>query len=222
MAVDLKRVYALRTSSRIRRWLTPPQPLILNPREPTNFPLGRWNLYIGGAGRAVDGYVNLDLFSVPGVDVQANAECLPFPANLFQRVECDAVLEHVRSPANVMAEMTRVLAPGGYVHLVTPFCHPFHEYPKDYRRFTLDGLKELAGPELEVVAEGWRTGPTATMLVFSIEYAKLWFPWHWWRAAAHGLLGWILFPLRYFDLLFLNSPAAGRIGNHCYLWLRKR
>src|SRR5713101_8391067 len=44
-------------------------------------------------------------------------------------------------------------------------------------RFTsLDGLKELAGGELEIVAEGWRTGPTATMLVFLLEYAKLWLP----------------------------------------------
>ena len=223
MAVDLERLYVdRRRGSRWRRWLTPPEPLILNPREPKDFPLGRWNLYIGGAGRVVDGYVNLDLFAVPGVDVQADAERLPFPADLFQRVECDAVLEHVRSPADVMAEMTRVLAPGGYLHLVTPFCHPFHEYPKDYRRFSPDGLKELAGPELEVVAEGWRTGPTATMLVFTIEYVKLWFPWRWWRAVAHGVLGWVLFPLRYLDLLFLNTPRAGRMGNHCYLWLRKR
>lgn len=223
MAVDLGRVYAARSRfSRLHRWLTPPDPLIPNPREPKDFPLGRWNLYIGGAGRAVDGYVNLDLFAVPGVDVRADAELLPFPANLFERVECDAVLEHVRSPQNVMAEMTRVLAPGGYLHLVAPFCHPFHEYPKDFRRFSIDGLKELAGPELEVVAEGWRTGPTATMLVFTIEYVKLWFPWRWWRALAHGVLGWILFPLRYLDLLFLNTPRAGRIGNHCYLWLRKR
>jgi len=223
MAVDLERLYVDRGRlSRWRRWLTPPEPLILNPREPKDFPLGRWNLYIGGAGRAVDGYVNLDLFSVPGVDVQADAERLPFPADLFQRVECDAVLEHVRSPADVMAEMTRVLAPGGYLHLVTPFCHPFHEYPKDYRRFSPDGLKELAGLELEVVAEGWRTGPTATMLVFTIEYVKLWLPWHWWRSLAHGVVGWVLFPLRYLDLLFLNTPRAGRMGNHCYLWLRKR
>ena len=58
---------------------------------------------------------------------------------------------------------------------MTPFCHPFHEYPKDYRRFTLDGLKLLAGG-LEPVAEGWRTGPTATLLVLGIEYTKLIFP----------------------------------------------
>ncbi len=207
---------------RLYQLLQPPLPLIHNPREPKDFPLGRWNLYIGGAGRRVDGFVNLDLIAMPGVDVAADAEQLPFPSDLFQRVECDAVLEHVRRPERAMREITRVLAPHGYAHLVTPFCHPFHEYPRDYRRFTLDGLKELAGGGLEVVAEGWRTGPTATMLVFLLEYIKMWLPWRAWRVFAHGVLGWLLFPLRYLDVFFLRSPGAGRIGNHCYLWLRKR
>ena len=203
--------------------LEPPAPYVLNPREPNDFPLGRWNLYIGGAGQRVDGYVNLDLFAVPGVNVAADAAHLPFASGIFQRIECDAVLEHVRDPAPVMAEILRVLAPGGYLHLVTPFCHPFHEYPRDYRRFTLDGLKELAYETgaLEVVAEGWRTGPTATLLVFFLEYVKLLLPFRLWRMRAHGFFGWMLFPLRYLDLWLLRPPAAGRIGNHCYLWLRK-
>jgi len=221
---SLDALYRERTSSnwlpRFRRWMEPPAPYILNPREPTDFPLGRWNLYLGGAGRVVQGYVNLDLFAVPGVDVSADAALLPFPAGIFQRVECDAVLEHVRDPVQVMNEIRRVLAPGGYVHLVTPFCHPFHEYPRDFRRFTLDGLKELADG-MEVVAEGWRTGPTATLLVVSMEYVKLLFPFRAWRAVAHVVLGWLLFPLRYLDLLLFRLDDARRIGNHCYIWLRK-
>src|SRR5689334_6348157 len=200
--------------------LEPPAPLLMNPDEPADFPLGRWNLYIGGARRTVPGYVNLDLLGMPGVDVVADAENLPFPDAVFQRVECDAVLEHVVDPRLVMAEIERVLAAGGYAHLVTPFCHPFHEYPRDFRRFSPDGLKALAG-RLDVVAEGWRTGPTATLLVFTIEYAKLLLPWRPWRALAHGLLGWLLFPFRYLALLLLRSPQAARIGNHFYLWLRK-
>jgi SAM-dependent methyltransferase len=219
--VDLQQLYRRRAArSWLRRALEPPAPLIPNPREPKDYPLGRWNLYLGGAGRAVDGYVNLDLFAVPGVNVAADAHSLPFRDSLFQRVECDAVLEHVRSPEAVMREIRRVLAPGGYAHVVTPFCHPFHEYPKDYRRFTIDGLRELAA-DLEVVASGWRTGPTATLLVFTIEYVKLLFPWRAWRMLAHGVLGWVLFPLRYLDLILLRSPDAGRLGNHCYVWLRK-
>jgi len=192
----------------------------MNPAEPLGFPLGRWNLYIGGAGRTAPGYVNIDLISVPGVDVVADAEQLPFSSSTFQRVECDAVLEHVRNPCKVMREIRRVLAPGGYVHLVTPFCHPFHEYPKDFRRYTIDGLIEL-GSGLEVVAAGWRTGPTATLLVIVIEYVKLLVPLRPWRVFSHVLFGWLLFPFRYIDLFLLQSPRAQRIGNHCYVWLRK-
>jgi SAM-dependent methyltransferase len=218
----LERLYRRRSARGwLRRLLEPPAPFVMNPAEPKDFPLGRWNLYIGGAGRRVVGYVNLDLFPMPGVDVAADAERLPFRDAAFARVECDAVLEHVRRPAEVMREIERVLAPGGYAHLVAPFCHPFHEYPKDYRRFTPDGLKELAG-DMEPVAGGWRTGPTATLLVFAIEYAKLLLPWRAWRALVHGVLGWLLFPLRYLDLPLFRSPWCGRLGNHCYLWLRKK
>ena len=221
---DLESLYRRRESSRwrdrLRRLVLPPDPFVMNPAEPKDFPLGRWNLYIGGAGRAVSGCVNIDLVVMPGVDVGADAEQLPFRSDTFQRVECDAVLEHVRNPCQVMREIRRVLAPGGYVHLVTPFCHPFHEYPKDFRRFTIDGLKELAG-DLEVVADGWRTGPTATLLIFIIEYVKLLLPFRAWRMVSHVVAGWLLFPFRYIDLLLFGTERARRIGNHCYVWLRK-
>ena len=209
--------------ARVVRALRPPAPFVANPREmdvQIDAPLGRWNLYIGGGGCFVDGYVNLDLFPIAGVDVAADAARLPFGDAIFQRVECDAVLEHVPDADRVMREIERVLRPGGYTHVVTPFCHPFHEYPKDYRRFTPEGLCAMAGG-LEVVATGWRTGPTATMLVFTLEYVKMLLPWRWWRVLSHGVLGWALFPLRYLDLWMLQSGDARRIGNHCYAWLRK-
>jgi hypothetical protein len=38
---------------------------------------------------------------------------------------------------------------------------------------------------------------------------------------AHMVLGWLLFPLRYLDVWLLRTRGAGRLGNHCYLWLRK-
>ncbi len=206
--------------ARLRRWLTPPLPYVLNPDEQRiDAPLGRWNLYIGGAGARPDGYLNLDLFPLPGVDLAADAECLPFPGDLFQRIECDAVLEHVERPEAILLEMARTLKSGGFLHVVVPFAHPFHEYPRDYRRFTIDALL-LMNPGLEPVKCGWRTGPTATMLVFLIEYAKLWAPKPL-RPAAHGILGWLLFPLRYLDLLLLGNPRARQIGNHCYVWFRK-
>ena len=198
----------------------PPNPFIMNAAEPKNFPLGKHNLYIGGAGVIVEGYINIDLVAVEGVDVIADAHHLPFRTGVFQRVECDAVLEHVETPNQVMAEIHRVLKVGGYAHVVTPFCHPFHEFPKDYRRFSLDGLAQLAGP-MEIVAKGWRTGPTATLLVVLIEYVKQLHPSRGWRIFSHGVLGWMLFWLRYLDVILLKRNDAHRIGNHCYIWFRK-
>ena len=205
---------------RLRSALQPPLPLVSNPRVPVDFPLGRWNLYLGGARRRVDGYVNLDILATPGVDVQADAHALPFGGGVFTRVECDAVLEHVVDAGQVVREIERVLAPGGYAHIVVPFCHPYHRYPEDYRRLTPIGVRQLA-PGLEFVAEGWTTGPAATWILFTIEFAKLMLPWRWWRIAAHFTLGWLLFPLRYLDLWLLRQPRAERLGNHCYVWLRK-
>ena len=222
---SVEKLYSNRNSedwrSRLFRRLQPPVPYIHNPDEQNiDAPLGRWNLYIGGAGNKVDGYVNLDLFPLAGVNVAANAEHLPFPDNQFARVECDAVLEHAEDPYAIAREIERVLAPGGYAHLVVPFCHPFHEYPRDFRRFSPDGLEQLCG-ELTVVKSGWRTGPTATILVFILEYAKLWTSKRAVRAIIHVGLGWLLFPLRYLDKPLLNKPSATRLGNHCYIWLRK-
>ena len=86
----------------------------MNPREPTDFPLGRWNLYIGGAGRTVPGYVNLDLFPMPGVDIAADAEALPFADAHLHPHRMRRRPGTRRDPAQVMSEMRRVLAPGGY------------------------------------------------------------------------------------------------------------
>lgn len=156
---NVERLYLQRYSrsslDRIRRALEPPRPFIMNRQENILAPLGRWNLYIGGGGCTVEGFINLDLFGLPGVNVIADATQLPFLDSTFQRIECDAVLEHVRLPETVMKEIGRVLKPGGFAHVVTPFCHPFHEYPGDYWRFTLDGLEEL-GRGLHVVAHGWK------------------------------------------------------------------
>ncbi len=227
MAHGVPELHAARSSSgwkhRLRRWLEPPPPFVLNPAEPADigdFPMGRWNLYVGGAGSETPGFINLDLFLLPGVNVVADAHDLPFADAVFTRIECDAVLEHAKDPARLMRELERVLAPGGHLHVVTPFCHPYHEYPEDYRRFTIPALREMAGG-MQVIATGWRTGPTATLLIVVLEYAKLLLPWRAWRVIAHGVLGWLLFPLRYLDLILLKRPNAGRLGNHCYAWYRK-
>ena len=86
MQSEYARRASRRLTDRIRRILEPPRPFVMNPREQIDAPLGARNLYIGGAGRSVPGYVNLDLFAVPGVDVASDAEALPFPDRSFDVV----------------------------------------------------------------------------------------------------------------------------------------
>lgn len=214
----------IRRSSRLYRRLSPPLLVYLNPRETEleiDFPLGRWNLYIGGAGNRVPGYVNIDLFPASGVDIVCTAETLPFRSSLFTRVECDAVLEHTKRPELVVREIYRCLQCGGLVHFVVPFCHPFHEHPRDFHRWTQDGLCQLCA-DFEIIGQGWRSGPTATWLVFTLEYLKSWFPGQCWRQAVHFVFGWLFFPLRYLDIVLLRRERARQIGNHHYLYALKR
>ncbi len=211
-----------RNRSGWRGLLQPPLPVLHNPRSRRAvIPLGRRNLYIGGAGNAVEGYVNVDLFKLPGVDVVCDAERLPFRDGVFDRVDCDAVIEHTPDPQRLVREIERCLRPGGGCHLVAPFCHPFHEYPRDYWRFSLDGLERLVSP-METVETGWLAGPTATLLIVVIEYVKIWMPFRWMKRGAWAVLGWLLFPLRYLDALLWRNPDARQLGNHGYVWARKR
>lgn len=57
------------------------------------------------------------------------------------------LLEHVKNPAVITGEIKRILMPGGYIFVVSPFFYPIHKNPKsgfsDYWRFTDDGLRWL-------------------------------------------------------------------------------
>ena len=56
---------------------------------------------------------------------------------------CSQVLEHVFEPEVFLAEMRRVLVPGGKLLLTVPFVWDEHEQPFDYGRYTSYGLKHL-------------------------------------------------------------------------------
>ncbi|MGD1056250.1 MAG: class I SAM-dependent methyltransferase [Solirubrobacteraceae bacterium] len=51
---------------------------------------------------------------------QASCEAIPFPDHSFDAVVCADVIEHVGNEVRVLAELRRVLAPGGFLILTTP------------------------------------------------------------------------------------------------------
>ncbi|XXX74428.1 class I SAM-dependent methyltransferase [Sorangium sp. So ce134] len=78
-------------------------------------------------------------------DVLYDGERLPFPDASFDTVLSVQVLEHTPRPGALVAEMARVLRPGGLLILSAPFSFRLHEEPHDYFRFSPHGLRALCG-----------------------------------------------------------------------------
>ena len=87
-------------------------------------------------------YTALDMRSGPNVDVVANSHDLPFESETFDCVLCLETLEHDDYPHKTIAEIYRVLVPGGLFVVTVPGLNfPKHDFPNDYWRCTEDGLK---------------------------------------------------------------------------------
>ena len=77
-------------------------------------------------------FVGLDLERCgPQVTHVGNAAAIPFRADVFDLVLCQHVLEHIEDDRRVMAELHRVLKPGGVAVVSVPLRldHPTHEDP---------------------------------------------------------------------------------------------
>lgn len=95
-------------------------------------------------------YVTQDWASSPhpgarSADVIGDLADLPLPDADFDLVLCTEVLEHVAEPARAVAEIARILRPGGRLVLTVPFVGELHEEPHDYYRYTPYALEHLLG-----------------------------------------------------------------------------
>jgi SAM-dependent methyltransferase len=80
---------------------------------------------------------------------------IPFGDGRFDLVYCKQVLEHVRRPAPLLAEVTRVLAPGGQFAGSTSQLEPFHSLSVwNYTPVGLAGLLGDAGLRLVEIRPG--------------------------------------------------------------------
>lgn len=212
-----------RRQSRLYRIFRAPLPLVHNKTEAHLPECEGPKLWVGGAGRPVPaGFVNLDRQVFRGVDICGDVHSLPFKDGCFAAIECDAVLEHVEDPEAAMSELMRVLRPGGFFHVVVPFQQPFHGYPSDFQRWTQRGLQIMVEKaNCEVISEGIRTGPTATLLTYFCEYCRILAPAKFGKA-AYAAANWAVWPLRYLDLALNRKPNAHILANSIYILARKR
>lgn len=79
----------------------------------------------------------------PDLACVCDAHDLPFADTSFDGVVASAVLEHVMDPIRCVAEIVRVLRPGGMVYAVTPFMQPVHMGRHDFTRWSHLGHRRL-------------------------------------------------------------------------------
>jgi SAM-dependent methyltransferase len=58
--------------------------------------------------------------------IGAFGEALPFPDHSFDVVLCDNVVDHAESPAQIVSEIVRVLAPSGVLYFTVNVHHPIY------------------------------------------------------------------------------------------------
>ncbi len=94
---------------------------------------------------AVSAYIGLDIPSplYSGHDVAWDGIALPIRGDGVDHVLATEVLEHCPAPAVVIAEIHRVLRPGGHLFFTVPFLWPLHDVPHDEYRYTPFALERL-------------------------------------------------------------------------------
>jgi SAM-dependent methyltransferase len=148
--------------------------------------------YRGLFGR-VDLYVRFDIVPRKGMtDVVGDALWLPLRQGAFHCVVASEVLEHVPDPQCFVAEIERVLAPGGFVIITVPFMFHRHADPLDCWRPTADTLFRLFASfaEVTVTAQGNRLHSMSDLLTTAFYPVP------------------VLFPLRLFNHLLVRLPRA--------------
>ncbi len=168
--------------------------------------------------------VNLDISAFSHVDVIGSALNIPYADNTFQLVRNVAVLEHVRDPNRMIAEMHRVCRPGGYVYTEVPFLQHFHAYPNDFQRYTTEGLKE-AFREFEAVETGVCVGPSSAITALVADWFELLTFSN--NRLVNDLARMIpliaLLPLKFLDHLIVKyNPRAHEVASGIYLLAKKR
>ena len=166
--------------------------------------------------------INIDIEPFAAVDMVADAADLPI---MSQTVDCIlnmALLEHTADPGRLVAEIQRIIKPGGIVITAVPFMQPFHAAPHDYCRWTSAGVKELFNT-FEQLETGIAAGPTSGMLWVLQEWLAVLLSLGSRRLHDIWLLFLmvLLFPLKYLDWVIARFPFADHCASAFYAVVRK-
>jgi SAM-dependent methyltransferase len=132
---------------------------------------------LGAGGRRIStDTVALDFVAGPDTDVVGDVQRLPFQDGSVDLVFATGLFEHVEDERAVIAEIRRVLKPGGLVHVEIPFLEAYHEDPIDVRRLTADGLdRAMRRAGFRTLRRGGHIGPTVALVSLAARWSALWF-----------------------------------------------
>ena len=167
-----------------------------------------------GGSRLHSRLISLDCDPAGRPQTKASAEALPFRDGSLGAVVSQEVFEHLADPAGALNEAVRVLAPGGVLYLQTPFVIGYHDGPRDYWRFTRDGIERFlanGGLQVERVEESVGAGTAAYRI--AVEFAAVMAGSIWRRAylPAKGLAAVLCAPLRLADRFTMTGPHRHRL-----------
>jgi SAM-dependent methyltransferase len=159
--------------------------------------------------------ISFDIYASPNTHFIADAHSIPLADGRVDGVWIQAVLEHVLTPATVVAEIRRVLRPGGVVYAETPFMQQVHEAAWDFTRFSESGHRWLFR-DFALVDSGVVHGP-GTALVWSIRAAVTALT----RSRAVGTIaGVVCFWLRHLDRIVGAREAVDGASGVYFLGTR--
>jgi len=103
---------------------------------------GKPSLQIGARySKYAPHWVSVDLYDTsPIIDFHYDVHDMPFASETFEFIACNAVLEHLENPMKAIAELHRVLRPGGEIWVEVPMSQPYHPSPNDYWRVSPKGI----------------------------------------------------------------------------------
>jgi len=101
--------------------------------------LGPYRKYLEGSSS----YCSIEVNAAMRPDIVGSALELPVRTGAMDSILCNEVLEHLPEPGRAVAEIHRVLRPGGTAYVTVPFLWCLHYEPHDYFRFTGHALRTI-------------------------------------------------------------------------------
>lgn len=169
-----------------------------------------------------DDLLNVDLLPYQNVDLICDIENIPFKDDSVDYIINIAVLEHVPNPEKVIAEIYRILKPGGKIYCFIPFMQPFHASPFDFQRFTYEGMKHQFS-DFEILKLK-SIGPTSGMLWVLQEWFALVFsfgikPLHTFLYLTFMI---VTFPVKFLDVILQYYPMSKNMASGFSVWAEKK